>query len=474
MLFVAITGGCLFSSTVNAQVSTPEPLGLPGDNLNLYGVLDLFQKSPTLEEFEKKLNSEESKINNLDLNGNNMIDYINVKDNVNGDAHAIVLQVAVSANEMQDVAVIQVEKNKDGNILIQIIGNEQLYGKDYIIEPNDQTKNNNSGGTPNPGYKGNTTVVTNNYYTNNYNNDGGYSYYANDWGIVRFIFSAFYVVWISPYYWGFYPSYWYTWTPYYWHSYAYYHHYHCGYYYNNYCRSNIYRNTNCNAAYETCRRTSESVKGNVNNGKYNDTYSKPHLASKEGPSPKGNQLSHSTFESSRVDKVGPKVSDNTTKEISNGNSGKENGSSNNSGVSGRESSSSSNNGYSNSKPSNENSSSGNTTYSNSRPTKESSSSGNSNYSNSRPNTSSGNSGSGRHRGSYSRGSSGGSSSSGSHSSSRGSGGYKNSGSSGGSSYGKGGSSHSSSRNSGGGKPSGSSRSGGGSQSGKKLGVGGRR
>jgi len=28
-------------------------LGLPGDNLDLYAVMDLFQKSKTIEEFEK-------------------------------------------------------------------------------------------------------------------------------------------------------------------------------------------------------------------------------------------------------------------------------------------------------------------------------------------------------------------------------------------------------------------------------------
>ena len=42
-------------------------LGLPGDNLDLAAVLDLFQKSKTIEDFEKTLNLEKTKINNLDL-----------------------------------------------------------------------------------------------------------------------------------------------------------------------------------------------------------------------------------------------------------------------------------------------------------------------------------------------------------------------------------------------------------------------
>ncbi|NSW95826.1 MAG: hypothetical protein HPY62_14045, partial [Bacteroidales bacterium] len=49
-----------------------EYLGLPGDNLNLYAVMKLFQESETLEGFERSLNDENSRINNLDLNGDNM------------------------------------------------------------------------------------------------------------------------------------------------------------------------------------------------------------------------------------------------------------------------------------------------------------------------------------------------------------------------------------------------------------------
>ena len=53
-------------------------LGLPGENLNLYAVLDIFQKSPTLVAFEKSINDKETNINNLDLNNDRAIDYINV------------------------------------------------------------------------------------------------------------------------------------------------------------------------------------------------------------------------------------------------------------------------------------------------------------------------------------------------------------------------------------------------------------
>ena len=36
-------------------------LGLPGDNLDLYAVMDLFQKSKTIEDFEKSLNARKNR-----------------------------------------------------------------------------------------------------------------------------------------------------------------------------------------------------------------------------------------------------------------------------------------------------------------------------------------------------------------------------------------------------------------------------
>jgi hypothetical protein len=58
-----------------------------------------------------------------------------------------VLRVALSRNETQDVAVFTVEQLRDGSVQIQLIGDEALYGRNYIVEPiYDET--------PNPGYTG--------------------------------------------------------------------------------------------------------------------------------------------------------------------------------------------------------------------------------------------------------------------------------------------------------------------------------
>ena len=101
---------------VMAQDIPDEYLGLPGDNLNLYAVMNLFQESQTLEDFERNLNDANSRINNLDLNGDNLVDYITVNDYVDGNVHNIVLRVALNRNETQDVAVFTVQRFRNGSV----------------------------------------------------------------------------------------------------------------------------------------------------------------------------------------------------------------------------------------------------------------------------------------------------------------------------------------------------------------------
>src|SRR4051812_12968632 len=78
--------------------------GLPGDNLDLYAVLDLFKSSSSIEAFEKSLNDKSSNVNNLDLDGDEKVDYIRVVDQRDGDDHAITLRVPVGTEESQDIA----------------------------------------------------------------------------------------------------------------------------------------------------------------------------------------------------------------------------------------------------------------------------------------------------------------------------------------------------------------------------------
>jgi len=252
-------------TTVRAQDYPEEYLGLPGDNLNLYAVMKLFQESETLEAFERNLNDENSRINNLDLNGDNMVDYLTVSDYVDGNVHNIVLRAALDRNEYQDVAVFTVEKIRDGSVQIQLIGDEALYGRNYIVEPIYAE-------TPNPGYKGrtvyrdNVTVVTTTYYE------------VAAWPVIRFIYNPYYVSWRSSWYWGYYPVYWRPWRPFYWHYYYGYHshwypHYYAHYRYwdrPRYHRYNDYY-------YKSVRAYSPNVSRRITEGHYKKTYSRPEM-----------------------------------------------------------------------------------------------------------------------------------------------------------------------------------------------------
>jgi hypothetical protein len=107
--------------------------GLPGDGFDLAGAVELFKQAPNLEAFERALNEEASQVNNLDLDGDERVDHIRVVDHKSGEAHAIVLQVALSQSELQDVAVIELEKTGEAAAMLQIRGAEELYGSDVLV-----------------------------------------------------------------------------------------------------------------------------------------------------------------------------------------------------------------------------------------------------------------------------------------------------------------------------------------------------
>ncbi len=163
-------------------MSNDEQLGTSGDHLDLDAVMELFKKSDSVEEFEQELNSEKNGVNNLDLNEDGFVDYIRVIDYADGDVHALTLQVPYSDTESQDVAVIEIEKSGDEVVNAQIIGDESLYGKDYIVEPQVDSK------------------TVNVYH----------------WKPIRHIYSPRYVVWVSPWRYNRRPNWFRPWKPVVW------------------------------------------------------------------------------------------------------------------------------------------------------------------------------------------------------------------------------------------------------------------
>lgn len=136
-------------------------------NLDLKAVASIFGESRDLEEFEMRLNDYDSGISNLDLNDDGEVDYLRVIETYEKKVHVIVIQAVLDRDIFQDVATIVVEKKSNRVTYVQIIGDPFMYGSNYIIEP---------------------------------------IYYHRP-VIFSFFWARRYRSWVSPYYWGYYPTY---------------------------------------------------------------------------------------------------------------------------------------------------------------------------------------------------------------------------------------------------------------------------
>ena len=166
-------------------------------SLDLRVVAKLFAEASTTEQFENMLNDPDSAFSNLDLNGDNQIDYLRVVEAGTANNKLIVIQAVLAKDIYQDVASIYVEKDtKTQEVSVQIIGDEYIYGTNYIIEP----------------------------------------VYVYRPIIYNWLWSSRWYCWESPWYWGYYPSWWYY-RPcyaYHWyydrcHRFHYYHHHCCSF-----------------------------------------------------------------------------------------------------------------------------------------------------------------------------------------------------------------------------------------------------
>ena len=158
-------------------------------NLDLKTVATLFGQAKDLEQFEQMLNNPDSAFSNLDLNGDGEVVYLRVIETADNDRHLVVIQAVLAKDIYQDVASIFVEKDEKNQVTVQVVGDEYIYGANYIIEP---------------------------VYI--------YRPYIYDW-----FWGPSWVCWHSPYYWGYWPSWWhpfYCVDPFLYWDHCYWHHYH--------------------------------------------------------------------------------------------------------------------------------------------------------------------------------------------------------------------------------------------------------
>jgi hypothetical protein len=143
------------------------------DNLDLRAVASIFGDSQNLQEFERKLNDPKLQISNLDLNDDDEVDYLRVIESVEKRTHVIIIQAVLDRDVYQDVATIDVEKDGNNNVQVQIVGDVYMYGQNYIYEP--------------------------------------------EYHSIPLIYASFWVSNYRPYYstwnWNYYPSYYHAWNP---------------------------------------------------------------------------------------------------------------------------------------------------------------------------------------------------------------------------------------------------------------------
>ncbi len=130
--------------TVSAQEQTPATEA--GEDFDLEGVVAIFEEAEDLEDFEKRLNDGKNEVNNLDLNKDDEIDMLKVVEYKEDETHVIAIQAILSENDVQDICSIEIEKHDDGEISLQVIGDPDFYGPDYIVEPAEETSSGSSGG----------------------------------------------------------------------------------------------------------------------------------------------------------------------------------------------------------------------------------------------------------------------------------------------------------------------------------------
>lgn len=200
-----ILGALVHASTFAQDVTTVRANEDISDNLDLEAVASVFGDSKDLEDFEYKLNDPELKISNLDLNQDGYVDYLRVVENSENQTILITIQAVIGKDLYQDVATIDVEKDRSGKLSVQVVGDVYMYGPDYIIEP----------------------------------------VYVYSPPVVLYFWGPTYRRWHSPYYWGYYPDHYYR-----WHTYS------CNVYSRN---VHVHINTHHNFYYPGSRRSSAAV-----------------------------------------------------------------------------------------------------------------------------------------------------------------------------------------------------------------------
>ena len=85
--------------------------------LDLDAVTVLAKKSKDATDFERLLNSQTEAVNNIDLNEDAKVDYINVTEYGNGNRRGFSLTTEISPGKVQEIATIDFQKNGESGVI---------------------------------------------------------------------------------------------------------------------------------------------------------------------------------------------------------------------------------------------------------------------------------------------------------------------------------------------------------------------
>jgi hypothetical protein len=135
LIFVSSCSNCSRSNKYRSQstynVTVQQTVGSDAaDGLDLQAVGNLVKRAEDAAMFERVLNDPDTGLNNLDLDENNQVDYIQVTEYGSGNLRGFSLTVDLSGGQTQEVATIEIEKSSDG-AHIQTYGNSHIYGSNH-------------------------------------------------------------------------------------------------------------------------------------------------------------------------------------------------------------------------------------------------------------------------------------------------------------------------------------------------------
>lgn len=139
-MFALVVAFSMVSQYGRKSVSPPPPTAeLPAEQsaevilkeyskgLDLDATTALAKKAKDAADFERLLNSQAEAVNNIDLNDDGKVDYINVTEYGSGDRRGFSLTTEMSPGKVQEIATIDFQKEGENGV-IQTTGNPSLYG----------------------------------------------------------------------------------------------------------------------------------------------------------------------------------------------------------------------------------------------------------------------------------------------------------------------------------------------------------